>query len=278
MRTTGDSNAELPRELQSSTPRPIRLRAPGILVLLVIAVLLAASAALPAMLYARIESDHRVVRQFESEAVTAEAEILQVGRPNDGRVRISYRYTADGKDFMSHARIRQRTARGLTIGSRVPVRYLQSAPETNWFDGESPSAGPVWLAFVIPPVPVLIAGALILVLRRQAQLLAEGRAALATITSTEKRKGAETTTWRVRYEWRLLSGAIRTGRYDAQRKTPPASGTLIPIVYDRDEPKRHARYPLSLVRIPGASHRRYAVRRRLAATLPKYRHRLRVTF
>ena len=38
----------------------------------------------------------------------------------------------------------------------------------------------------------------------------------------------------VHYEWTTLSGATRTGKYQHGKKHLPAVGTLIPIVYDRD--------------------------------------------
>jgi hypothetical protein len=200
----------------------------------------------------RIQQDQDLAARFASEAVAAEAEVIDMGRPNDGRVRLTYRYTAGGGEFTSRASIQQRAARQLHLGSLVLVRYLRSEPGKSWFGNSRPSAAPVWFVFLIPPMLVLAAGTLVFVLRRQARLLAEGRAALATVTNTDKRKGRQSTTSRVRYEWRLLSGAMRSRSFDSQDKAPPAAGTAIPIVYDRDNPQHHARYPLSLVRIPGS--------------------------
>jgi hypothetical protein len=91
-------------------------------------------------------------------------------------------------------------------------------------------------------VPLTIA------IRRQATLLRDGRAALARITNTKKRNLGDHSTWRIDYEWRVLSGAVRSGRHDSG-KNPAPVGALIPIVYDRENPQRHAPYPMSLVRV-----------------------------
>jgi hypothetical protein len=69
-------------------------------------------------------------------------------------------------------------------------------------------------------------------IRRQSQLLGYGRAALAVITKGEKKRSDEGTYWRVLYEWTLLSGGKRRGRYNHGKKQPPAVGTTIPILYD----------------------------------------------
>ena len=86
-----------------------------------------------------------------------------------------------------------------------------------------------------------------MLIRRQSYLLMYGRPAIAVVTKVEKKRSDKGTYWRVHYEWTLLSGAKRRGRYKHGKKEPPAVGTTIPIVYDRDQPARNSRYPLSLV-------------------------------
>jgi hypothetical protein len=66
---------------------------------------------------------------------------------------------------------------------------------------------------------------------------------------SKKKRSDQGTYWRVHYEWTLLSGGKRQGRYNHGKKQPPAVGVTIPIVYDRDHPLRHSRYPLSLVAV-----------------------------
>ena len=247
MRSTNGTSREsgLPRELQS-TERPVRLTTSGVFVLSCAAGLLTAALWLPVFLYTPAKEDA---------AAGTEAEVVEVtpSRGRNSRVPITYRYAVNGIEYSSRVHIRGREAGRFPIGSRVPVEYLISDPGKSWISGKRPRSIPVWFIFLIPPVLLPIAGGLLLLIRRQARLLSEGRATMATVKKSEQASTGESTTWRVTYEWTLLSGAKLSGRYDAARKTQPAAGTAIPIIYDRDSPQRHARYPFALVHIPGAS-------------------------
>jgi hypothetical protein len=106
------------------------------------------------------------------------------------------------------------------------------------------------------PAPVLLlpltllagAGGLVWIVRRQRSLLAEGRLAQATVTAIKKvDHGEHGKHWRVDYEFRTLSGARKTGHFNA-RKNPPARGAKVLVIYDRERPSRSTRYPLSFVR------------------------------
>jgi hypothetical protein len=90
---------------------------------------------------------------------------------------------------------------------------------------------------------------LVALIRQQFGLLAYGRSAMAVVRALEKKRSDKGTYWRVTYEWQLLNGATRKGRYNHRRRPPPEIGTQIPIVYDPDQPWRNCRYPLPLVRI-----------------------------
>ena len=112
--------------------------------------------------------------------------------------------------------------------------------------GYGPRTLPFWVVPAVPAALMLCVVPIVIALRRQTRLLAEGRPALAKVTKTSKVSHGEYNVWRVHYEWTLLNGATRTGRYD-KLKNPPAPETLMPILYDRDNPRRHAPYPLSLM-------------------------------
>ena len=86
-------------------------------------------------------------------------------------------------------------------------------------------------------------------LRRQRRLLEEGRPAIARVTSSRQRHGTHGHTHQhVEYEFTTLSGARRTGRFDAQRNVPVPGSTIL-VLYDPDEPKRQAPYPIRLYRV-----------------------------
>jgi hypothetical protein len=123
-----------------------------------------------------------------------------------------------------------------------------SRPQESWPQGRAPGRPPFWLVVAVPGILLLCIIPLFALIRHQAALLREGRVALARVTKTKKRNLGDYSSWRVEYEWTLLSGAIRSGGHDSG-KNPPPVGALIPIVYDRDNPKRHAPYPLSLVKV-----------------------------
>ncbi len=79
-------------------------------------------------------------------------------------------------------------------------------------------------------------------------LVAEGRGALAQVTRSKKVRGQHGAHYVVYYEFRLMSGAVGSGRYNS-RQSPPPIGTTICVVYDPDRTGRSARYPLPLVRL-----------------------------
>jgi hypothetical protein len=127
------------------------------------------------------------------------------------------------------------------------VNYLASHPEASWLNGDTPSRDPLWPALVVPIAGLLSSMLMVVCIRRQLALLRDGKPAMATITSVKKKMSDHGTYWRVEYQWRLLSGATRTGRYNHNKRRAPEVGSVIPIVYDRDEPRRARKYPLSLV-------------------------------
>jgi hypothetical protein len=111
------------------------------------------------------------------------------------------------------------------------------------------AAPPAAIAAALVSGTLVAAGVLLAFVRRDRELLAYGRPALAVITRVEKKRSDKGTYWRVEYEWTILSGATRRGHYKHSRRQPPPVGSAIPIVYDRDRPERHRRYPLPLVRL-----------------------------
>ncbi len=136
-----------------------------------------------------------------------------------------------------------------TVGSATPVTYLPSHPDASWLSGNTPSRDKIWPAYVAPVGGFLGTLLMAACIRRQVEILRNGTPVLATITSVKKGVSDHGTSWRVEYQWRLLSGATRTGRYHHNKKRAPEIGSVIPILYDRDEPKRARKYPLSLVAV-----------------------------
>jgi hypothetical protein len=240
----------LPRELARSAPRPVSFSAAGKMLILALILFLLAGIGAGLWIYQEAASGAEYVKLLEVEGRTAEAVVTQIERKRgeSNRHFLHYRFAAGGKEFTGRTRITKGSRARFSIGSTVPVSYLASNPQASWLQGREPKGVPLWLAPAALFCPLLCAAAAGWVLRRQRRLLSSGRAALARVLSTEKLKGRDEAVWRVRYEWQLLKGTMHRGKYEA-KKNPPAPGALIPIVYDREEPRRNARYPLPLVRI-----------------------------
>jgi hypothetical protein len=105
---------------------------------------------------------------------------------------------------------------------------------------------PLWVLPLMPMALLAAAGALTLAVRRDRVLLSEGRLATARVISSTKVKGSHgSESYRVRYEFRTLSGA--TVKATASRSRPlPAEATTVTVLYHRENPHWNAVYPLSL--------------------------------
>jgi hypothetical protein len=128
-----------------------------------------------------------------------------------------------------------------------------------------PRGVPLWAIPLVPAALLLAAGAIAWGVRRDWVLLSEGRAAGARVVSQKKVHRDKHTAYEITCEFRDLSGAMHTMRYDAA-KAPPAVGAELTVVYHRDDPRRHTVYPLRLVR-PSRAPQRSRARRRTSSFL-----------
>lgn len=251
MNSHRSKNEGLPAELQRSVPRQVALTASG-WVALAAAVLLSFGGLLAgAWLYVAAERDVALRREVASNTVSTVAEVttVQRRRGDDGKTEVTYRYTANGGDYVGLVRLSKRAGSRLAPGTRIPVRYLVSAPERSWLPGREPQGVEFWVVPLVA-LPLCAAGAVsALTLSRQHRLLVYGRPALAQVTEARKFSRAHNHGhgYHVAFEFHLLSGARRTGSFDVQKNPPPAGAASV-IVYDPEHPRRHARYPLQLVR------------------------------
>jgi hypothetical protein len=245
--------SRLPPELLGSVPRDVRLTSGGfVVVVTAIAIAIAAllSANVMSIAYVRSESERQL---REREGVTADAEVVQIARAGGEQPRrtVTYRYDVDGRSYTGTARLRDGDRRNLKEGGPIGVTYLSSRPQTNWLTGYEPGRFPLWVIPLVALSLLLTAVAVAGSVRRQWVLLSEGRVAQARVVSAKKVNRNHRTGFRVSYEFQTLSGAKQTSRCE-MGKTPPAIGTVIPIVYHRDKPQWSAAYPFQLVR-PGRS-------------------------
>ena len=235
----------MPSELLRSIPREVRLTAAGRIAAIVALLLFLAAVIMSAWFFALTlrgqEQKHGTSR------TTGRIVRLNETRGDHPRWVVTYRYDVDGHPYQGTARLGRRDRQHFEVGEAIGVNYLAADPETHWIDGyESPGVPAVVAPFAF--VAFGSAGLVLLIgIRRQMALLSYGRPALALVTGARKVGHGEHRRYRLSYTYGLLSGATQTGSLE-MRKKPPAAGSEIIILYDPDNPKRRARYPMSLVR------------------------------
>lgn len=241
----------LPPVLLKSTPRPVRVNASGALMYFGAAALMVAGIWGGINLNREAQIAARHVALFASERTLAAGTIVQLRRRggDDDRRTLHYRYSARGRELTGSTRLRRNEHERFAVGSPVGVWYLPSEPETSWLDGHAPRPRAAWPAAAVPFGCAVGAIVLIVCVRRQANLLAYGRATTGTVTRIEKKKTDKGTFWMVHYDFQTMSGATRSGKYNHGKKNLPAIGSTIAVVYDRDNSSRHARFPMSLVTV-----------------------------
>jgi hypothetical protein len=238
--------------LLKATPRDVRVNVSGGIMLATAAVLVAAGMWGGIVLGKRAETAERHLGLFTSERIVTAGDVIQLqkrGGGNDHRITAHYRYTARGQELTGATALRRDERERYAVGQPVAVWYLPSEPEESWLDGYAPRPEVSWPATAVPVACGFTALVLIQLVRRQSNLLANGRPAMATVTKVEKKDTGEGTVWMVSYEWTTLSGATRKGKYSHGKKHVPAVGALLPLVYDKDNSFRHSKYPMSLVTI-----------------------------
>lgn len=233
-----------------SRPRAVRLSGAG-KALLVLGTLLAAGALAVGFLLASISMESRELRQrIAAEGAVVEGEVTSLRKTGGDKPRYlaEYEYVVNGAAHKGQARLTRGAWQQLRVGSPVLVRYLASEPKRSWLAGLEPGIVPLWLAPLVSIGVVLMAALCWREIRRQRWLLAEGRLTegrVLKVTKSGKGSGAES--WTVRYEFRTLGGAVIRGK-GSIGGNPPDSGGAIRVLYDPDNPRRNAPYPLSLVR------------------------------
>ncbi len=234
--------------LPASRPRPVRLTGKGWFVA-VIGMLLPAGALVAGFsLHARAVREHALREAIEKDAVRATAVVSALTRTRGDKSRyfVDYEYASPGQLHQGRTAVSRTSWTELRVGSSFTVRYLPAEPGRSWLPGHEPGV-PFWVG---PVAALAIAVSSIFpwyAIRRQWMLLAEGRGAMAQVTLSKKVRHQHGSRYRVSYEFRTMSGAFRSGRYDSQ-KSPPANGTAIQVVYNPDRPEHSMPYPLVLVR------------------------------
>jgi hypothetical protein len=183
------SHSHLPEGLYRSRPRQVRLSPAGRVLGATAVALCLAAPAVGIGLNRMAAAEHADRKALLQSGVVTEGVVTRLKRESkeDKRAMVYYSFKADGRTVEDREKIPFRLWSTLSVGSSLPIRYLAGESQLNVPDGVVPSVMPLALGYVIGPLLLLIAVICGFGLKKQHRFLAEGRAALATITTAKKR-------------------------------------------------------------------------------------------
>ena len=234
-----------PDGLGYSSLRPVGLTGGGIALLVVAAMMLLGAVAAGIGLGTTAKRQGKEHRLLQEQGVNTDAQITRLWRSTgkDQQHLVSYRFTVQEREYVARKGVPPRIWQTLRAGSSLPVRFLPSDPKVNHPSEWSDTPMPSWLPYLLSGGLVAIAFGVTIPLRIQMRLLTEGRPAPGVVTGQRRTKDGTV----LRYEFTLLNGATAKGR--GQSRRPPAIGAPICVLYDPENPRRNAPYPLTLVKL-----------------------------
>jgi hypothetical protein len=238
-----------PDGLDRSLPREVRLTAAGRALVVASAALCIGAVAAGVGLAARAGRQAEELRLLQRNGASTAGEVTRLWR-GEGESRrrrfMAYRFTVDGRAYERHVRLGLSAWSALRVGSEVPLRYLPSNPALHYRLGAEPRPESPLLAFAAGGALALCGGLVLLPLRAQRRLLAEGRAAQGFVTRHRRTQHVHHHGTVFHFAFEVLSGATVHGKAGPGTKTP-AVGSAICVLYDPDDPRRNAPYPFALV-------------------------------
>ena len=240
-----------PDSLGYSSLRPVRLTTTG-KALIVAAVTLAIGAmALGVFLGRKVRREAAERALLRDQGIAAEAVVTRVwrGGENNSEHRLTYRFEYGGRTYSRSVGTPVGIWRALAPGADLPVRFVPSRPSMSHPVAWSSKELPLWFPYLLAAMVTVPAFLLPIPVRREARLLAEGRPAPGRVIGFKKTDKSV----RVQYEFCLLNGSIAKGKVN--RSKPPVEGAPLCVLYDPENPRRNAPYPLSLVRLENARSR-----------------------
>lgn len=229
-------------------PREVRLTGSG-KAAVVVAIVCAAGAIGAAIGLSILHTRQQAAAEIRArDGVHATAAVVSESRTrgDNPRTVVTYRYEVAGSAHESTARLPERDRRRFVEGDDLGILYLRSQPAVSWVEGDEPGVLPLAVVPLIVIALLFIAWLVAWNVRRETTLLSEGRVAEARIVSTNKVRRQHHHSYRVEYEFTTLSGAKVTAHAE-NRRVPAGDGATVPVIYHRDNPRRNALYPLTLV-------------------------------
>ncbi len=237
-------NWKPPAELSGSLPRPVRLSSRGTVLAIAMAINLAIGGFAAVFVTMQSARETRVQEQLQREGVPIDAVItrLWVSSDKSHTHKVSYQFPYQGLFYPGESSAPRDVWRELRAGTRLPVRFLPSSPAVSQPTPWKNPPTPVWLAPFVGLFLAAVAALIGVPLVKQRRLLAEGRTAPAIVTGYRKGKSCRL----LDGEFALPGGAVIPIR-GGQVRTYPEIGSTICVLYDREDPRRNAPYPLPFV-------------------------------
>jgi hypothetical protein len=244
MPQSSNPNWKPPDRLGYSSSRAVCLSGQGTAIVVVIALLFVGGFVLGIFLANKNRRETQEHRLLDEQGVNVDAVITRLWRTGDksDQPRVSYRFEYQGSVFSTSVNAPDRLWRGLKVGEPLAVRFVPSRPTISHPTDWRWRGMPFWLPYFLTAMLAGVGALLATQLARQMRLLAEGRPAPGRVTGIRKDKATT-----VLYEFDLPNGTKQKGRSHT-RKVPP-SGEPVCVLYDPENPKRNALYPLDLVRL-----------------------------
>lgn len=232
-----------PPELGRALPRETSMTGRGTFEVILAVVLLVA--AIPVFLLVRNQDAQQAARtkalrvggrEASGQIVRLWHKLGHKGRSSTAMV--TYEFTADGGRFTGNCSVPKELWDGFQEAGLLPVRYLPANPNINHPLAWEESPTPVWITVLFPVVLAAGGIALLMSLRGQAEVAAEGMPAVGVVTRCYRVKRG----WVVRYQFRTQDGPIFQGSSQVGRRVE--AGASVCVLYLARNPRRNQTYPL----------------------------------
>lgn len=238
-------NWTAPRELTRALPRETSMTGSAIFMAVVAGILILGS--VPLFLFIRTQ-DERVkarneVLRTQGREATGEIQRLWRTSGKESRNMVGYAFTANGVRLNGESSVPSALWNNVRKTGFLPIRYLPSDPAVNHPAAWEQSTEPAWAPFTAPAILLAGGSFLVVVLRRQAELMAQGLPAVGIVTRSFRVKGG----WALRYQFRMKDGSVAPGSSQVRRRVEV--GATVCVLYLPQNPRRNQVYPTGLYRV-----------------------------
>jgi hypothetical protein len=238
-------NWTAPRELTRALPRETSMTGSALFMAVIAGLMILGC--VPLFLFIRTQ-DNRVkarneVLRTQGREATGEVQRLWRTSGKESRNMVKYAFTANGVRLNGQSSVPSARWDKVRRAGFLPIRYLPSDPAVNHPAAWEQSTEPAWAPFTAPAMLAAGGSFLVFILRRQAQLMAQGLPAVGVVTRSSRVKGG----WALRYQFRMKDGGVASGSSHVRRRGEV--GATVCVLYLPQNPRRNQVYPTGLYRV-----------------------------